>query len=113
MGSAYKNKGVQLLLDGVVDYLPDPTQKSNFALDRSKDEEPVLLASDPKAPLVALAFKLEESRFGQLTYMRLYSGTLRKGDVFFNVDSKVRSERVLARAVSYALSSLRCLSRSK
>lgn len=92
LGSAYKNKGVQLLLDGVVDYLPDPTQKANFAMDRNKDEEPVQLASDPKAPLVALAFKLEESRFGQLTYMRLYSGTLRKGDVFYNVDSKVCSE---------------------
>ena len=90
LGSAYKNKGVQLLLDGVVDYLPDPTQKLNVAMDRNKDEELVTLSSDPKLPLVALAFKLEESRFGQLTYMRLYQGTLRKGDMFYNVDTKAR-----------------------
>ena len=69
--------------------MPDPTQKINMAMDRDKDEEPVLLVSDPAKPLVALAFKLQESRFGQLTYMRLYQGTLRKGDVFMNVDTKV------------------------
>ena len=62
MGSAYKNKGVQLLLDGVADYLPAPTEKVNIALDRDAEEaEVVLSASDAKAPLVALAFKLEES----------------------------------------------------
>jgi elongation factor G len=88
LGSAYKNKGVQLLLNGVVDYLPNPTQKANTALDRDNDEAPVALTSDPKLPLVALAFKLEESRFGQLTYMRVYQGTLRKGDNFFNVDKR-------------------------
>lgn len=88
MGSAYKNKGVQLLLDGVVDYLPNPSEKVSVAMDRDNNEAEVTLSPDPKAPLVALAFKLEESRFGQLTYMRLYQGTLRKGDFFYNVDKK-------------------------
>lgn len=78
----------------MVDYLPDPTQKANVAMNRDKDEEIVALQSDPTLPLVALAFKLEESRFGQLTYMRLYQGTLKKGDAFYNVDSKVCFHRV-------------------
>ena len=90
MGSAYKNKGVQLLLDGVCDYLPNPSEKSNKAMDRANGEAEVELKSDPTLPLVALAFKLEESKFGQLTYMRLYQGTLRKGDYFYNVDKKER-----------------------
>jgi elongation factor G len=77
-GSAYKNKGVQLLLDGVVDYLPNPTEKTSVALDRDNGEVEVALSPDPAKPLVALAFKLQESRFGQLTYMRLYQGTMRK-----------------------------------
>jgi elongation factor G len=90
LGSAYKNKGVQKLLEGVVDYLPNPNEKRNIALDRDADEKETVLVPDPKAPLVALAFKLEESRFGQLTYMRIYQGTLRKGDFFYNVDKKER-----------------------
>lgn len=97
MGSAYKNKGVQLLLDGVLDYLPNPMEKATVALDRSAGEAEVALKADPSAPLVALAFKLEESRYGQLTYMRLYQGTLRKGDYFFNVDKgeKVKVPRLV------------------
>lgn len=74
MGSAYKNCGVQLLLDGVRDYLPSPPEVSNFALDR--EDKKHLLRSDDDAPLVALAFKLEEGRFGQLTYMRVYQGKM-------------------------------------
>lgn len=88
LGSAYKNKGVQLLLDGVCDYLPNPSEKKAVAMDRDNGEVEVQLTPDPKAPLVALAFKLEESRFGQLTYMRVYQGTIRKGDFFYNVDKK-------------------------
>lgn len=91
-GSAYKNKGVQKLLDGVVDYLPNPLEKRAVALDRDNDEVEVELSTDGKAPLVALAFKLEESRFGQLTYMRIYQGTMRKGDFFYNVDKKERTK---------------------
>ena len=84
MGSAYKNRGVQLLLDGVVDYLPSPHEVENIALDLNKDEEPVKTVSDPKAPLVGLAFKLEEGRFGQLTYLRIYQGTITKGMTIVN-----------------------------
>ena len=89
LGSAYKNKGVQLLLDAVDAYLPNPAQKRTVAMNRDAGEAEVALdPTDPKLPLVALAFKLEESRFGQLTYMRVYQGTLRKGDYFYNVDKK-------------------------
>ncbi len=89
LGSAYKNKGVQLLLDAVEAYLPNPAQKRCVAMNRDAGEaETELNPKDPKLPLVALAFKLEESRFGQLTYMRVYQGTLRKGDFFYNVDKK-------------------------
>ncbi len=85
MGSAYKNRGVQKLLDGVQDYLPNPAEIQNEGLDLDKNEEKVPLTSDPKAPLVALAFKLEDGRFGQLTYMRIYQGTMKKGDFITNV----------------------------
>ena len=74
MGSAYKNKGVQLLLDAVNRYLPAPGDSVNVALDQSNGEAPINLENDPAKPLVALAFKLEESRFGQLTYLRIYQG---------------------------------------
>ncbi len=79
MGSAYKNKAVQLLLDGVARYLPNPTEITNQAVDLDKDEAKVTLASDPEAPLVMLAFKLEDGRYGQLTYLRVYQGTVAKG----------------------------------
>jgi elongation factor G len=84
VGSAYKNKGVQTLLDAVTYFLPDPTEVENVALDLSKDEEKVVLQADPDLPLVALAFKLEEGRFGQLTYLRVYQGRLKKGDTIVN-----------------------------
>ena len=85
MGSAYKNKGVQPLLDAVNDLLPCPTEVTNEALDRDKDEAPVALESDPKGPTVALAFKLEDGQYGQLTYIRVYQGSLAKGDTVVNV----------------------------
>ncbi len=84
LGSAYKNKGVQPLLDAVTDYLPGPADVENHALDLDRDETPVRLVSDPEAPLVALAFKLEDGAYGQLTYIRVYQGTLRKGDTVVN-----------------------------
>ncbi len=87
MGSAYKNKGVQLLLDAVVRYLPNPLDVENTAVDLSADEAPIVLPSDPNKPLVALAFKLEEGRYGQLTYTRIYQGTLAKGGNIENMRS--------------------------
>lgn len=85
MGSAYKNKGVQLLLDGVLSYLPNPAEVKNTALDLTDNEKEVTIISDPNAPLVALAFKLQESPFGQLTYLRIYQGTMRKGEMTLHV----------------------------
>jgi elongation factor G len=88
MGSAYKNKGVQRLLDGVCDFLPSPAERQNFALDQSNEEAKVPLTSDSKKPFVGLAFKLEERPFGQLTYMRIYQGALRRGDTILDVVAK-------------------------
>ncbi|KAL5057771.1 hypothetical protein RYX36_029375 [Vicia faba] len=87
MGSAFKNKGVQSLLDGVLGYLPCPIEVSNNALDQSKNEEKIELTGSPDGPLVALAFKLEENKFGQLSYLRIYEGVIRKGDFVINVNS--------------------------
>ena len=84
MGSALGNKGVQILLDGVTQYLPDPREVENIALDLDKDEAPVVLESDPKKPLILLAFKLEDGRYGQLTYVRIYQGSLAKDDFIVN-----------------------------
>jgi elongation factor G len=84
MGSAYKNKGVQPMLDAVTSYLPNPNDIENTALDLNNDEKEITLASDPDAPLISLAFKLEDGRYGQLTYIRIYQGTLKKGDTIVN-----------------------------
>ncbi len=85
MGSAYKNKGVQPLLDAIVEYLPSPLDIENEATDLDREDRRVVLASSPGLPLVMLAFKLEVSRYGQLTYVRIYQGTLKKGDTIVNV----------------------------
>ena len=85
MGSAYKNKAVQPLLDAVTQLLPCPDDIANQALDLDREEAQVALASDPKKPTVALAFKLEDGQYGQLTYIRVYQGTLAKGDTVVNV----------------------------
>jgi elongation factor G len=97
MGSAYKNRGVQKLLDGVAAYLPNPSEVNNEGLDLDKNEEKVELTSAPDKPLVALAFKLEDGRFGQLTYMRIYQGTMKKGDFITNVANgrKVKIPRLV------------------
>src|SRR5690606_20933592 len=87
MGSAYKNKAVQPLLDAVLHYLPDPTEVKNEALDLDKDEALLVLDSDPTKPLVLLAFKLEDGRYGQLTYLRVYQGTIRRDDTVINTRS--------------------------
>lgn len=105
MGSALKNTGVQTLLDGVLRFLPNPGERQNFALEKIKkadlndefEEKKVSLSSDSSEPLVSLAFKLEEGRFGQLTYIRIYQGTLRKGDYIINTRSnkKVKVPRLV------------------
>ncbi len=84
MGSAYKNKGVQKLLDAVVDYLPNPGEVTTTAYDLDQDEKEVTLEADAKKPVVALAFKLEDGQYGQLTYIRIYQGVVRKGEELFN-----------------------------
>jgi elongation factor G len=88
MGSAYRNKGVQPLLDAVVRFLPNPSEVANQAIDLNRDEQPVDLKSDPDAAAVALAFKLEDGPFGQLTYIRIYQGSIKKGDDLYNIRSK-------------------------
>jgi len=97
MGSAYKNKGVQPLLDAVTQLLPSPADIENKALDLDHEEMPVTLSHDKKTPLVALAFKLEDGKFGQLTYIRVYQGALTKGDTIAYVRSrkKIRIGRLV------------------
>ena len=94
MGSAYKNKGVQKLLDGVIDYLPNPTQVVNEALDQANGEKKIILESAPDKPFVGLAFKLEDGRYGQLTYMRIYQGTVKKGDFIVNMSAGQKKLKV-------------------
>jgi elongation factor G len=93
-GSAIKNKGVQLLLDGVVHYLPRPTEVKNEAHDQNKGEEKVVVESDPTKPFVGLAFKLQQDKYGQLTYFRVYQGTISAGDTIFNTSNEMRKVRV-------------------
>ena len=84
IGSAYKNKGVQSLLDAIVAYMPTPMDIENIALDLNNEEKELVLSSDVDDPLVSLAFKLEDGRYGQLTYIRNYQGTMKKGDSIVN-----------------------------
>ena len=89
-GSAHVNKGIQPLLDGVERYLPNPTEVHNYGLDLDKNEEQVELFNVPDKPCVALAFKLDDGQFGQLTYIRIYQGRLPKGAELTNVRTKKR-----------------------
>ncbi|CAK8698540.1 unnamed protein product [Clavelina lepadiformis] len=104
MGTALKNKGIQPLLDAVTEYLPDPSEVENYAFDdsvRDEDDRPTKVLMNPeRSPdhvSVSLAFKIEQSKFGQLTYLRVYQGLVEKGENLFNVRTKkrVRTSRLV------------------
>ena len=93
-GSSFKNKGLQLVLDAVVDYLPDPTQVDpQPEVDLEGNETGKVATVDINGPLRALAFKIMDDRFGALTFIRVYSGELRKGDTILNTFTG-KTERV-------------------
>ena len=89
-GSAMKNKGVQVLLDAVGMFLPAPKDVKNEGLDQSQNEAKIELVPERTKPFVGLAFKLEDGRFGQLTYMRIYQGGVKKGDTLTNMSNGKR-----------------------
>lgn len=97
MGSALADTGVQPMLDAVIDYLPNPSEVQNTALDRRQDEAKVSLVPYNALPFVGLAFKLEEGNYGQLTYIRVYQGSLKKGMNVFNAKTgkKVKVPRIV------------------
>ncbi|NXX83163.1 EFGM factor, partial [Urocolius indicus] len=102
LGSALKNKGVQPLLDAVLEYLPNPAEVENYAIlnqGDSEDQTKFLLnsARDNSQPFIGLAFKLEAGRFGQLTYIRVYQGMLKKSDYIYNTRTgkRVRVQRLV------------------
>ncbi|KAK2881598.1 hypothetical protein QQF64_008016 [Cirrhinus molitorella] len=102
VGSALKNKGVQPLLDAVLEFLPNPTEVNNYAIlneEESSDGSKILMdpTRDDTQPFVGLAFKLEAGRFGQLTYMRVYQGCLKKTEYIHNTRTgkRVRVQRLV------------------
>ncbi|RPJ44003.1 MAG: elongation factor G, partial [Candidatus Latescibacterota bacterium] len=97
LGSAYKNKGVQELLDAVVRYLPSPEDVRNEALSLDEGEKAIELSGSPEDPALALAFKLEERPYGQLTYIRVYQGSVGKGDTVINTrtNKRIRIGRIV------------------
>lgn len=92
LGSAYKNKGVQPLLDAVVRYLPSPLEKPQIARDHADPEKRIELKADPKLPTVAMAFKIVEDPYGSLTFCRIYQGSIKKGETYYNQRTQ-RKER--------------------
>ena len=97
VGTAYKNKGVQPLLDAIVKYLPSPLDRELKAKNWANPDQVFPLASDPNLPFVGMAFKLVEDTYGQLTFMRIYQGKINKGEMFFNqrTQKKDRFSRIV------------------
>ncbi|MBF0120962.1 MAG: elongation factor G [Desulfobacterales bacterium] len=97
MGSAYKNKGIQVLLDAIITYLPSPDEIENQAIDLDNDNRSIILSTDTTKHLVAFAFKLEDGPYGQLTYIRVYQGSISKNDTIVNIRTgkKVKVGRVI------------------
>ncbi len=97
MGTAFKNKGIQPLMDAVCRYLPSPLDCSNFARDHDNEGAETVLECDPEAPLVAMVFKIVDESFGQLSYARIYQGRLAKGQQYRNArtEQSVRIGRIL------------------
>ena len=97
MGSAYKNKGVQPLLNAINRLLPSPFEVKNLAIDLEDEDKEIVLSSDADLPLISLVFKLEDGPYGQLTYIRVYQGILAKGNTLVNVRTgkKVKIGRVI------------------
>jgi len=97
MGTAYRNKGVQLLLDAIVRYLPSPLDRGVKAKQWANPLEDFKLEPDPSKPFVGMAFKIVEDPFGQLTFLRIYQGTIKKGEMYFNqrTDQKQRFSRIV------------------
>ncbi len=93
-GSAYKNKGVQVLLDAVTHYLPSPPEVRNIALDQRDGEKEVQLESNADKAFVGLAFKLQQDQYGQMTYFRIYQGKVKSGETIINCSRQLKKERV-------------------
>ncbi|MCE2815261.1 MAG: elongation factor G [Planctomycetaceae bacterium] len=96
-GSAFKNKGVQLLLDAVLRYLPSPLERTISARKFGNEEEKISLVPEPDKPFVGMAFKIVEDPFGQLTFMRIYQGKISKGEMYVNqrTSKKERFSRIV------------------
>ena len=92
-GSAFKNKGVQPMLDAVVDYLPSPLDIPAAVGTNNKGDQELTRPADENGPFAALAFKIVADPFGKLTYFRVYSGSINKGDELYN-STKERKERL-------------------
>jgi elongation factor G len=84
LGTAFKNKGVQDLLDAVGRYMPSPLDRVAYACDNANDGAEISITADPEGPTVAMAFKLCDEPFGQVTYVRIYQGMIAKGKAYKN-----------------------------
>jgi elongation factor G len=97
LGTAFRNKGVQKLLDAIVRYLPSPLERQIAAKKWDNPEEKFPLAADPAKPFVGMTFKVVDDPYGQLTFTRVYQGTVRKGESYFNqrTGQKQRFSRIV------------------